>query len=72
MQKKLEFSSKSKWIDYAVNYMRSIDVNRLETAGLEVHLVARGGVIGKWIEDSNSGYIIESRAEERLKMVGGS
>ena len=62
----LEFHDLDQWVQYAMENMRKIRAERQELDGVEIHLVAKRGVIGKWQETGSYGYIRECRTEERL------
>ena len=61
-----EFNSREEWVDYAMNNMRKIEAQRREENGVEILLVAERGIIGKWNDDTNYGYIEEYRDDARL------
>jgi len=61
-----EFNTREEWVDYAMNNMRKIEAQRREENGVEILLVAQRGVIGKWNDDTNYGYIEEYRDDSRL------
>jgi hypothetical protein len=65
-QRLLEFHDLDQWVQYAMENMRRIRAERQELDGIEIHLVAKRGVIGKWQESSNYGFIEEARTDERL------
>lgn len=62
-----EFTNRDDWVDYAMNHMRNIEAQRREENGIEILLVARRGIIGKWNDDAGYGYIEEYRDEPRLE-----
>jgi len=66
MKKLHEFSNREDWVKYAMDNMRRINAERREENGLEILLVAKRGIIGKWNEETNYGYIEEYRDEDRL------
>ncbi len=66
MKKLHEFHSREEWVEYAMNNMRKIEAQRREENGVEILLVAKRGIIGKWNDDSGYGYIEEYRDDERL------
>ncbi len=61
-----EFNSREEWVNYAMNNMRKIEAQRREENGVEILLVAKRGIIGKWNDDTNYGYIEEYRDDARL------
>jgi len=61
-----KFSKREDWVDYAMTNMRKIEAQKHTTAGTEIWLVRKQGVIGKWSEELNFGYIEEYRDEVRL------
>ena len=62
-----EFTSREDWVEYAMSNMRKIEAQRREENGVEILLVRKDDVIGKWSDKNNSGYIEEYRDENRLK-----
>ena len=66
LQHVYEFTSREDWIDYATTNMAKIAAQRHEENGVEIWLVAKRGIIGKWSDDINRGYIEEYRDDERL------
>jgi len=66
MKKLHEFTTREQWVEYAMNNMRNIQTQRLEENGVEILLVAKRGVIGKWSDDTGYGYIEEDRDDFRL------
>lgn len=66
MKKLHEFTSREAWVDYAMNNMRKIEAQRREENGVEILLVSKRGIIGKWNDDTGYGYIEEYRDENRL------
>ena len=67
MNKLHEFTNREEWVDYAMNNMRSIEAQRREENGVEILLVAKRGIIGKWNDETSYGYIEEYRTDERLE-----
>lgn len=67
MKKLHEFTNREEWVDYAMNNMRSIEAQRREENGVEILLVAKRGIIGKWNDETSYGYIEEYRNDERLE-----
>ena len=61
-----EFTDREEWVQYAMTYMRKIEAQRREENGVEILLVAKRGVIGKWNDDTGYGYIEEYRDDDRL------
>ena len=61
-----EFSTREDWVDYAMKNMRKIEAQRREENGVEILLVAKRGIIGKWNDDTSYGYIEEYRDDARL------
>ena len=61
-----EFHSREEWVEYAMSNMRKIEAQRREENGVEILLVRKDDVIGKWSDQSNFGYIEEYRDETRL------
>lgn len=61
-----EFSTREEWVDYAMHNMRKIEAQRREENGVEILLVAKRGIIGKWNDDTSYGYIEEYRDDARL------
>ena len=62
-----EFTSREDWVEYAMSNMRKIEAQRREENGVEILLVRKDDVIGKWSDKNNFGYIEEYRDENRLK-----
>ena len=67
MKKLHEFNNREDWVDYAMNHMRNIEAQRREENGVEILLVAKRGIIGKWSDDTGYGYIEEDRDVSRLE-----
>lgn len=67
MKKLHEFNKREDWVEYAMHYMRNIEAQRREENGVEVLLVAKRGVIGKWSDETSYGYIEEYRAGSRVE-----
>ncbi|MFT5452488.1 MAG: hypothetical protein ACI9N9_001980 [Enterobacterales bacterium] len=67
MKKLHEFNTREDWVDYAMNHMRNIEAQRREDNGVEIFLVARRGIIGKWSDETGYGYIEEYRNDSRLE-----
>ena len=61
-----EFADREEWVAYAMNNMRKIEAQRNDANGFEILLVAKRGIIGKWQENNNYGYIEEYRDADRL------
>ena len=61
-----EFTDREDWVEYAMTYMRKIEAQRREENGVEILLVAKRGIIGKWNDETNYGYIEEYRDDIRL------
>jgi len=66
IKKLLEFTNRDEWVEYAMNNMRKIEAQRREDNGVEILLVAKRGIIGKWNDDTGYGYIEEYRDDHRL------
>ncbi|PCJ49752.1 MAG: hypothetical protein COA74_04690 [Gammaproteobacteria bacterium] len=66
MKKLHEFNSREDWVNYAMNHMRNIEAQRREENGVEILLVAKRGIIGKWSDETGYGYIEEYRDDNRL------
>jgi hypothetical protein len=66
LKKLHEFTDRESWVAYAMTYMRSIEAQRREENGVEILLVAERGIIGKWTDAINYGYIEEYRDDNRL------
>jgi hypothetical protein len=62
-----EFTSREDWVEYAMSNMRKIEAQRREENGVEILLVRKDDVIGKWSDKNSFGYIEEYRDENRLK-----
>ena len=62
-----EFSSREDWVEYAMSNMRKIEAQRREENGVEILLVRKDDIIGKWSDKNGFGYIEEYRDETRLK-----
>jgi hypothetical protein len=69
MKKLHEFNRREDWVDYAMNYMRNIEAQRREENGVEILLVAKRGIIGKWSDETGYGYIEEYRSKPRAKDI---
>ena len=67
MKKLHEFNTREDWVDYAMNHMRNIEAQRREENGVEILLVAKRGIIGKWSDETGYGYIEEYRDDARLE-----
>ena len=67
MKKLHEFHTREDWVDYAMNHMRKIEAQRREENGVEILLVAKRGIIGKWSNETSYGYVEENRDDSRLK-----
>ena len=67
MKKLHEFNNREEWVNYAMNHMRNIEAQRREENGVEILLVAKRGVIGKWSDETGYGYIEEYRDVPRLE-----
>ena len=65
MKKLHEFNTREDWVDYAMNHMRNIEAQRREENGVEILLVAKRGIIGKWSDETGYGYIEEYRENSR-------
>ncbi|MFT5520983.1 MAG: hypothetical protein ACI9IA_001583 [Enterobacterales bacterium] len=65
MKKLHEFNNREEWVNYAMNNMRNIDAQRREENGVEILLVAKRGIIGKWNDETGYGYIEEYRDKPR-------
>ena len=52
-----EFTSREDWVEYAMSNMRKIEAQRREENGVEILLVRKDDVIGKWSDKNNFGYI---------------
>ena len=66
IQHSYKFSNRQEWLNYAITNMRKIEAQEHEENGSEIWLVRKKGVIGKWCEELNFGYIEEYRDNERL------
>ena len=66
MKKLHEFKEREKWVEYAMHHMRNIGAQRKEEDGVEILLVAKRGIIGKWSDATGYGYIEEYRSDARL------
>ena len=62
-----EFTTREEWVEYAMSNMRKIEAQRREENGVEILLVRKDDVIGKWSDKNNFGYIEEYRDANRLK-----
>ena len=62
-----EFTSREDWVEYAMSNMRKIEAQRREENGVEILLVRKDDIIGKWSDKNGFGYIEEYRDETRLK-----
>ncbi|NNJ72593.1 MAG: hypothetical protein HKP09_05375 [Enterobacterales bacterium] len=62
-----EFHTREEWVEYAMSNMRKIEAQRREENGVEILLVRRDDIIGKWSDQNNFGYIEEYRAPTRLE-----
>ena len=62
-----EFTTREEWASYAATNMNKIEAQRKEEHGVEIWLVSKRGVIGKWSEETKRGYIEEYRDAVRLK-----
>lgn len=62
-----EFTSREDWVEYAMSNMRKIEAQRREENGVEILLVRKDDIIGKWSDKNNFGYIEEYRDKNRLR-----
>lgn len=62
-----EFHTREEWVEYAMSNMRKIEAQRREENGVEILLVRKDDVIGKWSDKNGFGYIEEYRDPNRLK-----
>ena len=62
-----EFHTREEWVEYAMSNMRKIEAQRREENGVEILLVRKDDIIGKWSDKNNFGYIEEYRDANRLK-----
>ena len=61
-----EFTNRQDWLDYALTNMPHVKAQQHEEHCTEIWLGRKGGIIDKWYEDRQYGYIEEYRSDERL------
>ena len=66
LKHRYEYTNLKEWVHYATIFMKKISAQLHEEGGTEIWLVAKRGVIGKWCDDKNYGYIEEYRSKIRL------
>jgi hypothetical protein len=62
-----QFTELDKWSTYVQTHMKKIQAETNEENGIEILLVAARGVLGKWSEAIQQGYIEEYRDFDRLR-----
>ena len=66
MKNSYKFTNRDDWLDYAMANMRKIEAQQHNNAVAEIWLHSKRGVLGKWCDEINLGYIEEYRDEARL------
>ena len=66
-QKVYQFTELDKWSTYVQTHMQKIQAKTNDEHGIEILLVANRGILGKWSEDIQQGYIEEYRHFDRLR-----
>ena len=61
-----EFTNRKEWVQYVSLHMPHIDAQLHKENGTEIWLVTKHGIIGKWCDEKNYGYIEEYRSGARL------
>jgi hypothetical protein len=66
-QKVYQFTELDKWSTYVQTHMQKIQAETNNDNGIEILLVANRGILGKWSEAIQQGYIEEYRDFYRLR-----
>ncbi|PCJ46004.1 MAG: hypothetical protein COA74_14710 [Gammaproteobacteria bacterium] len=62
-----QFTELKQWSGYVTTHMQNIHAQKRDESGIEIWLMVNRGVIGKWSEEINQGYIEEYRDFDRLR-----
>ena len=62
-----QFTELDKWSSYAQTHMKNIQAETRDNSGVEILLVSNRGILGKWSEAIQQGYIEEYRDFNRLR-----
>ncbi|MFT5521566.1 MAG: hypothetical protein ACI9IA_002167 [Enterobacterales bacterium] len=66
-QKVYQFTELDEWSTYVQTHMQKIQAETTDENGVEILLVANRGILGKWSEAIQQGYIEEYRNFDRLR-----